>query len=60
MDDARLEIEHRPFVVWRRVVNTVYRKPLDALDDLGDQLSFYGRALAWTPRTVRRSPVRTG
>jgi phospholipid/cholesterol/gamma-HCH transport system permease protein len=24
------------------------------LDQLGDQLSFYGRSLAWTPRTVRR------
>ena len=30
------------------------RQPLDALDDLGDQLGFYGRALAWTPRTLRR------
>ena len=27
--------------------------PLDVLDDLGDQLVFYGRALAWTPRTLR-------
>ena len=31
-----------------------YRKPLAVLDDLGDQLGFYGRALAWTPRTLRR------
>ena len=38
----------------RRVVNTVYRKPLNSLDDLGDQLGFYGRALGWTPRTLRR------
>lgn len=30
------------------------RKPLIALDDLGEQLSFYLRALAWTPRTLRR------
>jgi phospholipid/cholesterol/gamma-HCH transport system permease protein len=28
--------------------------PLRTLDVLGDQLSFYGRALAWTPRTLRR------
>jgi phospholipid/cholesterol/gamma-HCH transport system permease protein len=28
--------------------------PLRTLDDLGDQLSFYGRSLAWTPRTLRR------
>ena len=38
----------------RKVVNTVYRKPLGSLDDLGDQLGFYGRALGWTPRTLRR------
>ena len=30
------------------------QKPLDALDDLGGQLSFYGRALGWTPKTLRR------
>ncbi len=35
-------------------VRTVYRKPLDTLDQLGEQLSFYLRALAWTPRTIRR------
>jgi len=41
------------------VLNTLTRNtrravkaPLDKLDDLGDQLSFYVRALAWTPRTV--------
>jgi phospholipid/cholesterol/gamma-HCH transport system permease protein len=28
--------------------------PLTTLDRLGDQLAFYGRALAWTPRTLRR------
>jgi phospholipid/cholesterol/gamma-HCH transport system permease protein len=43
----------------RKVVNTVYRKPLNSLDDLGDQLGFYGRALAWTPRTVRRYKKET-
>ncbi|MQA23870.1 MAG: ABC transporter permease [Micromonosporaceae bacterium] len=35
-------------------MNTIYRKPLSMLDDLGDQLSFYSRSLAWTPRTIRR------
>jgi phospholipid/cholesterol/gamma-HCH transport system permease protein len=39
----------------RRVVTL----PLGVLDDLGDQLSFYGRALAWTPRTVRRYKKET-
>jgi phospholipid/cholesterol/gamma-HCH transport system permease protein len=38
----------------RRIVRTIYRKPMSTLDDLGDQLGFYGRALAWTPRTLRR------
>jgi phospholipid/cholesterol/gamma-HCH transport system permease protein len=28
--------------------------PLRALDTLGEQLSFYGRSLAWVPRTLRR------
>jgi len=38
------------------VVNltAVYRRPLALLDDLGDQLLFYLRSLAWTPRTLRR------
>ncbi len=34
----------------KRVVN----RPLQTLDALGDQMSFYGRALLWTPRTLRR------
>ncbi len=34
----------------RRVVTG----PLDILDELGDQLSLYARAIAWTPRTLRR------
>ena len=38
----------------RRLVRTVYGRPMSALEDLGDQLGFYGRALAWTPRTLRR------
>jgi phospholipid/cholesterol/gamma-HCH transport system permease protein len=29
-------------------------RPLLALDDLGEQLAFYLKALAWTPRTIRR------
>jgi phospholipid/cholesterol/gamma-HCH transport system permease protein len=28
--------------------------PLAQLDELGDQLSLYGRAIGWIPRTVRR------
>jgi phospholipid/cholesterol/gamma-HCH transport system permease protein len=34
----------------RKVAN----KPLEMLDNLGDQMSFYLRALAWTPRTLHR------
>lgn len=33
--------------------------PLGALDRLGDQMSFYIRALAWTPRTIRRYKKET-
>jgi len=33
-----------------RMVNA----PLNALEELGEQLSLYARALAWTPRTLRR------
>jgi phospholipid/cholesterol/gamma-HCH transport system permease protein len=29
-------------------------RPLRALEELGAQLAFYGRSLAWTPRTLRR------
>jgi phospholipid/cholesterol/gamma-HCH transport system permease protein len=39
----------------RKVVNA----PLGALDQLGDQLSFYGRAIAWIPRTVRHYKKET-
>ena len=28
--------------------------PVGMLDDLGEQMSFYVRALVWTPRTIRR------
>src|SRR5437763_11913317 len=34
----------------KRVAN----RPLQTLDNLGDEMSFYARALAWTPRTIRR------
>jgi phospholipid/cholesterol/gamma-HCH transport system permease protein len=34
----------------RKAVNA----PVGALDSLGEQLWFYIRALAWTPRTLRR------
>jgi phospholipid/cholesterol/gamma-HCH transport system permease protein len=32
----------------------IAHRPLDTLDTLGDQMSFYIRALAWAPRAVRR------
>jgi phospholipid/cholesterol/gamma-HCH transport system permease protein len=32
----------------------IAHSPLDTLDTLGDQMSFYLRALAWTPRALRR------
>ena len=38
----------RPLRFLRPVVN----RPLDSLEDLGEQLSFYGRALGWTWRAL--------
>jgi phospholipid/cholesterol/gamma-HCH transport system permease protein len=35
-------------------VQQVYKRPVAFLDDLGGQLGFYIKSLAWTPRTVRR------
>ncbi|WP_459981332.1 MlaE family ABC transporter permease [Nocardioides sp. AN3] len=35
-------------------LKSAYERPLATLDKLGGELSFYLRALAWTPRTVRR------
>lgn len=35
-------------------LKTVYQRPLKTLDDLGSELSFFIRALAWTPRTISR------
>lgn len=43
--------------VLRGAVGSVCRlvtTPLDVLEDLGNQLSFYGRAIAWTPKTITR------
>jgi phospholipid/cholesterol/gamma-HCH transport system permease protein len=33
-------------------LKAIYEKPAGFLDDLGAQLSFYVRALAWAPRTI--------
>ncbi len=38
----------------RRLRRRLYGTPMNTLEDLGDQLTFYGRALGWTPRTLRR------
>ena len=35
-------------------IRAVYQKPLRTLDDLGGELAFFLRALAWTPKTVVR------
>src|SRR5215213_11713226 len=35
-------------------MKAVYQTPLRILDSLGEELAFYVKALAWTPRTVRR------
>lgn len=37
-----------------RRARSLGNRPLELLDNLGDQLSFYLRALAWTPRALRR------
>ena len=39
----------------RRVVNA----PLGMLDQLGEQMSFYARAIAWMPRTIRHYKKET-
>ncbi|GAA3245983.1 ABC transporter permease [Pseudonocardia petroleophila] len=33
---------------------SLVRGPLDQLEEFGDQLSLYGRAIGWVPRTLRR------
>ncbi len=48
-----------PLRAARRAAYGAYRKPLDELDDLGGQLAFYGRALWWVPRTLRRYKKET-
>jgi phospholipid/cholesterol/gamma-HCH transport system permease protein len=35
-------------------LKAVYERPLRTLDDLGSELAFFLRALAWTPKTVVR------
>jgi len=35
-------------------VRKVISVPLATLEELGEQLSLYGRAIAWIPRTLRR------
>jgi phospholipid/cholesterol/gamma-HCH transport system permease protein len=35
------------------------QRPVTALDDLGEQMAFYLKALAWTPRTIRRYKKET-
>lgn len=32
----------------------IARIPVNALDRAGEQMSFYARAIAWTPRTLHR------
>jgi phospholipid/cholesterol/gamma-HCH transport system permease protein len=43
-----------------RRLRRVGRRPLETIEDLGEQLGFYGRALAWTPRTIKRYKKETG
>ena len=35
-------------------VKSLYQRPLKTIDSLGEELAFFVRALAWTPRAVRR------
>ena len=35
-------------------LRSMYQKPMSFLDRLGEQLAFYVKGLAWTPRTVTR------
>jgi phospholipid/cholesterol/gamma-HCH transport system permease protein len=37
-----------------RLLHRALDRPLRSLEELGTQLAFYGRSLAWTGRTVRR------
>jgi phospholipid/cholesterol/gamma-HCH transport system permease protein len=40
-------------------VRRAVRRPLEFLDDLGDQMSFYLRSLAWIPKAVTRYAKET-
>ncbi|GAB2657398.1 ABC transporter permease [Saccharopolyspora gloriosae] len=40
-------------------VKSVARRPLQMLDDLGDQMSFYLRTLGWIPKSVTRYAKET-
>src|SRR5215469_10943616 len=42
--------------VWRAQIGAWGDRWLAWLNMLGDQLQFYARALAWTPRAIRRYP----
>lgn len=35
-------------------LRAAYQRPISALDQLGSQLAFYVKALAWTPRAIHR------
>ena len=35
-------------------MRSIYQRPMRSLDKLGDELAFYIKAIAWTPRTIRR------
>ena len=35
-------------------VTSLYQRPLKTIDSLGEELAFFVRALAWTPRAIRR------
>ena len=35
-------------------LRSAYQRPLAGLDNLGRELRFYAKAIAWTPRTIRR------
>jgi phospholipid/cholesterol/gamma-HCH transport system permease protein len=51
---ASIQTLPRPLRAPVRVVSKPFAIAGQALDDLGDQLSFYGRALGWSYRTILR------
>ncbi|AEF38878.1 MULTISPECIES: MlaE family ABC transporter permease [Hoyosella] len=42
--------------VMSRRAKTVVRKPVGALDSLGEQMAFYARAIGWIPATIKKYP----